>query len=172
MSILSKKLLTLFNKSDKRGKKNVLPVISFETAKSVGVLYTWKDNQKELEVEKFIDLLKNEGKSVDTLCYNPGKETINTINPVVSVTDLSALGKLNADSSNAFSNKPFDFLFHLDFELDEIVQSILNQTNARCRVGYHSPDNSSYYELMIGIDKSAGLSNFTAQIVKYIKAIK
>ncbi|OEK05252.1 DUF6913 domain-containing protein [Roseivirga misakiensis] len=172
MSIFSKKLLNLFNKTGKRDKKNLGPIIPFDQADKVGIIYTWKGPEKETEIENFIQSLIDENKSVDVLCYNPTKEPIQTKHPFVSLSDLSALGKLNSEAALQFGNTPLDFLFHLDYELDDILRSILIQTNAKCRVGHHSPDNSAYYELMIGIDKSNSLSNFTAQILKYIKAIK
>jgi len=172
MSIIAKKILGLFNKSDKRSKRNIPPVIPFDQATSLGIIYTWEDDNKEAEIESFIKLINDEGKSIDVLCYNPNKEAVSIRHPTVSISDLSALGKLNSEAAQRFTSTPFDFLIHLDFELDDIVKSILIQSSARCRVGHHSADNSAYYELMIGIDKSSGLSNFTAQIVKYIKAIK
>lgn len=171
MSILAKKLLGLLNRPDKRNKKTIPPIISFGEAQNIGIIYTWDGQKKEEELESFIQLI-SEGKVVDILCYNPSKEAISTKNPTVSINDLTALGKLNSQVAQAFIDRPLDFLFHFDFELNDIIRSILVQTKARCRVGHHSSDNSVYYELMIGINKSVGMANFAEQMVKYIKAIK
>lgn len=171
MSILAKKLLGLLNRPGKRNKKSIPPIIPFDEAKKLGIIYTWDGQKKEKEVEDFIQLII-EDKTVDVLCYNPTKEVIDTQHSTVSLNDLTALGKLNSEIAREFTNKSFDFIFHFDFELNDIIRSILVQTNARCRVGHHSADDSAYYELMIGINKSVGMSNFGEQMIKYVKAIR
>lgn len=171
MSILAKKLLRLLNRPGKRNQKTIPPIIPFDKAKNLGIIYTWDGQKKEEEIESFLQLI-GENKMVDMLCYNPTKEVIDTKYPTVSINDLSALGKLNSQVAQEFTDRQFDFLFHFDFELNDIIRSILVQTNARCRVGHHSADDSTYYELMIGINKSVGMANFAEQMVKYIKAIK
>lgn len=171
MSILAKKLLGLLNRPSKRDKKIIPPIIPFNVAKKLAIIYTWDGQKKEEELNEFIQLI-NEDKTVDILCYNSGKEVIDTIHPTVSLGDLTHLGKLNSEIAQEFINEPFDFIFHFDFELNDVIKSILVQTNARCRVGYHSADNAAYYELMIGINKSVGMANFAEQVVKYIKAIR
>lgn len=171
MSILAKKLLGLLNRPSKRNKKNIPPIIPFDEAKKLGIIYTWEGQKKEEELDSFIQLI-GKNKTVDVLCFNPTKENIDTKHSIISISDLTALGKLNSELAQEFTNKCFDFVFHFDFELNDIIRSILVQTNARCRVGHHSVDDSAYYELMIGINKSVGMSNFAEQIVKYIKAIR
>lgn len=171
MSILAKKVLGLLNRPGKRKKKSIPSVRPFKEAEKLGIIYTWNGREKEDELESFIQLI-GENKAIEVLCYNPTKEVIDTKHPTISISDLSPLGKIKSEIAQEFINRPFDFIFHFDFELNDIIRSVLIKTNARCRVGHHSADNSAYYELMIGINKSEGMSKFAEQIVKYIKAIR
>ncbi len=169
MSIIGKKLHGLLNKPSKR--KTEHKTVPFDSATSIGVLFTWQDQRTLDEIDAFVGELK-ELKEVNVLCYNELKEPVSVNYPTVNVTELSSLGKLNSKAASDFTNKPFDFLFHLDFSLNEITQSILAKSNAKCRLGIHSTEGEDYYELMIGINKNVGLTNFAEQILKYAKGIK
>ena len=169
MSFIGKKIHGLLNRPSKR--KNKADHISFENASTIGILFTWTNQRSLEEIETFISEVQGI-KEVKALCYNPTKEALDINFPMVNLTDLSGLGKLNSDDANQFTKTKFDFLFHLDFELNEITQSILSNSEAKCRVGIHSQEGEPYYELMIGINQNAGLSNFAHQILKYVKEIK
>ena len=169
MSFIGKKIHGILNRPSKR--KTTADHISFEHASTIGVLFTWTDQRTLEEIEAFISEVRTI-KDVKTLCYNPTKEELNINFHTVNLTDLSGLGKLNSDVANEFTQSKFDFLFHLDFELNEITQSILSNSAAKCRMGIHSTEGESYYEMMIGINQNAGLTNFAQQILKYAKGIK
>lgn len=170
MSVLGKKILSLFN-SPSRRKKNPESLVPFDQAKSIGILYTWVDAQKEEALSSFLEEV-GQNRRVEILCFNPTKNAIETQNPVFDESVLSNFGKLNSPEVQNFIKLPFDYLFHFDLDSDEIVKSILVQTKAKCRIGIHDNNYTDYYELMIGINKSAGISNFAEQMIKYVKAIR
>ncbi len=171
MSVLGKKILGLLNNPSKRNKKGSPTIVPFEESKNLGILYTWSDNKKESALTEFISSL-GEDKMVDVLCFNPTKTPVSSAYPIIDISSLSNLGKLNSDIAQKFIETSFDYIFHFDFEMNEVVKSILVQTKAKCRVGLHSNEGARYYELMIGINKSAGISNFAEQMAKYVKAIR
>lgn len=145
---------------------------SFKQADSIGVLFTWQDKAKEEEVIRFIEAI-NPGRRVDCLCFNPNKkQKIDTRFPIFSLNDLSIRGKIKSEATNRFIDQPFNCLFHLDLELNEICQALLSGSQAQHRVGRYAEASEKFYELMIGIDKSEGLHNFTGQILKYMNALK
>lgn len=169
MSLIGKKMLSLFNKSGKRPKSQT--IISYEQAQKIGIIYTYEGDKKEETIDHIISLIDKE-KQVDVLCYMDKKEISASKNPTFSIDQLSNWGKINSEEASHFLNTPFAFLIHLDFELNEIMKSMLIHTKAKCRVGFHSETGNGFYELMIGMNKSAGTSNFAEQILKYIKAIR
>lgn len=169
MSLLGKKLLKVLHKPDKRAKSQEIP--SFEKASRIGIIYTYDENKSE-SANAVTSLLKESQKQVDILCFIDNKEVIETKHPHFNLEQLSSWGKINSTEVETFLNAPFDFLIHLDFEVNEIMRTMLINTKAKCRVGFHSEETAEFYELMIGMNKSAGSSNFAEQIVKYIKAIR
>lgn len=171
MSILGKKLLQLLNNPSKRKGNEKTVIVPFDQAQHLGILFTWTDTKKEAALEAFVEKLGAD-KKVDVLCFNPNKESVNSQYPILQISDLTALGKFNSEVTQYFLRQPFDFIFHFDFEMNEITKSILVMTKAKCRVGFHSKEGAKYYELMIGINKSAGITNFAEQIEKYVKAIR
>ncbi len=170
MSVIGKKILSVFNRPSKRQKSgaNLVPL---EQATHIGILYTWADTQKEEVLESFVNEI-GEGKQVDVLCFNSSKTAVSTKNPVFDESILTSFGKLNSEEVQKFIKTSYDYLFHFDFESDEIIKSILVQTKAKCRIGMHNADSTNYYELMIGLNKSAGISNFAQQMLKYVRAIR
>ena len=139
---------------------------SFEQADSLGVLFTWQDKAKEEEVIRFIGAV-NPGRRVDCLCFNPNKkQEIDTHFPVFSLNDLSIWGKIKSEATNRFIEQPFNCLFHLDLELNEVCQALLSGSQAQHRVGLYAEASEKFYELMIGINKNEGFHNFTDQILR------
>ena len=170
MSLLGRKFLSKRSRSRKR--PGALSSISFELAESIGILYTWEDNAKEAEVNQFIDSI-SEGRNISCLCFNEDKN-INpeTHHPIFDFSQLSMLGNIESTETTQFLLKPFNYLFHLDLELNETCQALLSTSQAQYRVGLHTEEGEKFYELMIGINKSAGLHNFAGQMLKYVNAMK
>ncbi len=171
MSLLGKKILSLGNPSGQRPKSKVVHK-TFDEAPSIGILFSWEDKQQEQTIQDFIRQLGDE-KSVSCLCFNPDKRTVpDTSLPVFHMGQLTLLGKIDSPETNQFLQEPFDYLFHLDFELNDIMRSFLSRSKAHYRVGFHSEEGEKFYDLMIGINKNAGLHNFASQILKYVNALR
>lgn len=169
MSLLGKKLLSLLNNPKKRKKSQEIP--SYDKAEKIGILYTYGDEKKEETIQLLRELI-DDRITTEVLCYSEKKEAVQTDHPTFSIEHLNNWGKVNSPEAEQFMNTPFDFLIHLDFDLNEIMKNMLIHTKAKCRVGFHSENGLEFYELMIGMNKNAGTSNFAEQTIKYIKAIR
>lgn len=171
MSLLGKKILSLGNPSGKKPESKAIHK-TFEEASSIGVLFSWEDKQQEETIQDFIKQI-NDKKRVRCLCFNPDKRVIpDTSFPVFHTGQITMLGKIDSPETNQFLQEPFDYLFHLDFELNEIMKSFLSRSKAHYRVGFHTEEGEKFYDLMIGINKNAGLHNFASQILKYVNALR
>lgn len=171
MSLLGKKILSLGNPSDKKARSGAIHK-TFEEAGAIGILFSWEDKQQEQTIQEFIKQLGDQ-KRVSCLCFNPDKKTApDTSFPIFDMGQLTMLGKIESPETNQFLQEPFDYLFHLDFELNDIMKSFLSRSKAHYRVGFHSEEGEKFYDLMIGINKNAGLHNFASQILKYVNALK
>lgn len=171
MSLIGKKILSLSNPGSKR-LKTVSAHKAFSQASSVGLLFSWEDKQKEEIIREFLKGIHS-GKQVQCLCFNPDKKAVpDTDFPLFDTSKLTMLGKIDSQETNQFLQEPFDYLFHFDFELNDIMKSFLSRSQAHYRVGFHTEEGEKYYDLMIGINKNAGLHNFASQILKYVNALK
>lgn len=171
MSVIGKKILSVLNTSAKeKNERGALK--SFAEASSIGIIYTYEGIKKEAIISAFIEKIKQE-RNVESLCFNPDKTIIlDTERPVFNIYELSMLGKINSPDTVSFLGEKFEYLFHLDFELSDITEVLLIKSKARCRIGLHSNSFGNPYELMIGINKSAGLDNLIEQMLKYVNALK
>lgn len=169
MSLIGKKILSFTSKSSRKQKKAEIP--SYENAQQIGILYTYEGDKKEDAVKQIKTLLGTE-KQTRILCFVNSKEDIEIKNPSFRIDQLNTWGKIESEEVNSFQEAEFDYLIHFDFESNEIIDSLLVNSKAKCRVGFHTEDAAKHYELMIGMNKSAGPSKFAEQIIKYLKAIK
>lgn len=172
MSLIGKKFLAVANRTKAFSKRGKTDFKAFEHAKSIGILYTWKDAQKENFIHDFRASLGAD-KNVRFLCYNPEKKnTVNTENPVFTLSELSVLGQINSDQANSFQQESFDYLFHLDFILNEITKSVVLGSKAHWKVGSYSNEGEALFDLMIKLNESAGLYHLAEQMLFYVKALK
>lgn len=169
MSLIGKKILSLTSKSIRKQNKAEIP--SFASAQQIGILYTYEDEKKESSVQQMIESLGAK-KEATVLCFINSKEAIETEHPSFRIDQLNTWGKIESEEVISFQKIEFDFLIHFDFETNEIIDSLLVNSKAKCRVGFHAEESARNYELMIGMNKSAGPHNFAEQIIKYLKAIK
>ena len=79
---------------------------------------------------------------------------------------------MQSQAALSFIEEPFDYLFHLDFEINPLIKPILTKSKANWKVGCHSDDGEGIYDLMIKINKSAGLKNLSDQMLIYVNALK
>lgn len=172
MSILGKKLLSVANRGLSLKSKREATFKTFAQAESIGILYSWEDAQKEKFVQEFSQSI-GEGKEVKFLCYNPDKKSeFNTEHPVFSAADLSMFGKITSEQAIAFQQKPLDYLFHFDFQLNEMTKAVLLGSKAHWKIGSHSEKGEGIYDLMVKMNISAGIKNLAEQMLLYVKALK
>lgn len=165
--------MALFGKkasTNTRGRSAVF--LPFSDAKKIGLLYCWEDSMKEKMVDEFVKSLGAD-KSVEALCFNPEKKIQPaTERAVYSKADFNFFGKTQSAAVIEFSEKGFDYLFHLDFELRPLTQSVLDSSKANWKIGCHSTEGEGIYDLMIKINQSAGLKNLSDQMLIYVNALK
>jgi len=165
MSLFDKSSSTLNRKSQEDFKL-------FSESERIGLIYSWEDSQKEKSVYAFAKSIGIE-KSITFLCFNPIKKfEPATDNPTFSKADFNLFGKIKSQAVLSFMEEPFDYLFHLDFDVNPLIRPLLAKSRANCKVGCHSEDGEGIYDLMIKINKSAGLKNLSDQMLIYVNALK
>jgi hypothetical protein len=142
-------------KSALKKSSAVRATIPYSAAKQIGILFTVEDKLKHQQVKDFITKLQHDGKQVQVLEFLPKKkENPEFMFDFFTVEDLSFWGKINSTSAEKFQNTNFDYLFNIDTKVNPLIQYLLANCKANCRVGRYQPDASAYFELMIETNES------------------
>ncbi|KOF02127.1 hypothetical protein OB69_13970 [Roseivirga seohaensis subsp. aquiponti] len=164
--------MSLFSKSSTVNGNTQEGFKLFSESKHIGLLYSWEDSHKEKSIQEFANSLGS-NKSIDFLCFNPIKKIQPaTESPTFSRADFNLFGKIQSETVLSFMEKPFDYLFHLDFDINSSIKPLLTKSRANWKVGCHSDQGEGIYDLMIKINKSAGLKNLSDQMLIYVNALK
>ena len=147
--------------------------VNYQDAERVGVLVTLYDHEKQHAIDEFVDRLVSDHKEVEVLCYDK-RRARNKIFGYVQFTDrdISLFGSIRAEYVTDFTNRDFDYLFHLDTESDVVLDKILTLSRAKCRVGCDVPGHHDFYELMVKADSLPDLSEMIFHYVKLLATSK
>ena len=157
----------LFLKKEKASHSSV----SYEKARTVGIVFTVEDKQKHFAAKDFIKRLETDGKHVQVLEFLPEKtENYEFKFDFFSQKDVTFWGNITSPQAIQFSEAPFDFLFYLDFEPNPLILNLLARSHAKCRVGRFWDDGNLFLDFMIeSVSNTKGLLE---SIHKYIIQIR
>jgi hypothetical protein len=133
-------------------KKNkaVHATIPYESAQRIGVLFTVEDKQKHLLIKDFISRLTHDGKQVQVLEFLPKKkENPEFMFDYFTIENLNFWGKVNSEPVEKFTKVNFDYLFNIDIDVNPLIQNLLANSKALCRVGRYDENSTAFFELMI-----------------------
>ena len=155
-------------------RKNKIPHlnISFRDAKEFGLVFTWENSDKYSQVLEVVKFLEIHNKNAEILCYVKNvKDNFNPDLPAYYDRDISMFGTVKSRIVEAFINKPYDFLWHLDLEQSPMIQYVLSRTHARCRIGKSDPESQQFYEMMIASGNGNNFKELCEQVLHYTKSI-
>lgn len=148
--MLSKSILR--HRIRKALKKNISPreFVDFSNARSVGILFSAEDHDKFQAVKEFTTTLEDEGKKVSVLSFlGKNKENFEFRFNIFTKKDISFWGRYQSDEVLKFINEEFDYLYLVDDEPGLLMESILAESRAKCRVGKFLEEKKPFFELMI-----------------------
>lgn len=144
------KFLNMRTQSALKKNKAVRATIPYQAAQRIGVLFTVEDQQKHQLIKEFIAKLTQDGKQVQVLEFLPKKkENPEFMFDYFTIEDLSFWGKLKSEQADKFSQINFDYLFNIDSQSSPLIQNLLANSKAHCRVGRFDDSATDFYELMI-----------------------
>lgn len=167
--IKRKMIIRACNKSSKKHH-----FISFEKAKSIGIIYDYNSEDKNLIAEYRTQWIK-EGKTVETFCVVNNKtnkdENTNLYGPYIHKSKFNWLGLPKYQHIKPFVETPFDILLCLTTNSIDVLVYICAYSCAKFRVGpqvdYHNPP----FELMLNTSVKDN-KNLIAFFDKQLKIIK
>lgn len=154
----------------KQGSIERSNIVDYKEAHEIGVLATLYNYEKQQMIRAFIEQLQADDKKVKVLCYDTRKEKTKIFGfDTFTKRDISFGGKFSNSDVIDFIGMKFDFLFHVDFESDVIMNKILALSQAHCRIGRYSEDQTAFYELMID---AKDMDELYDEMYRYTKILK
>jgi hypothetical protein len=124
--------------------------ISYQSANTVGILFTVEDKRKHEIVKELVRKLEVDGKKVFVMSFLPNKkDNYEFLFDFFSTHDINFWGNIQSTPLIKFAETQFDYLLCLDTQPNPMVQNILARSKAKCRVGKFNTNGKSYFEMMI-----------------------
>jgi len=148
--------------------------VSYEKAKNIGILFLAEEKEAQKAINKFVVDLQKEGKNLQMLTFiekitnNPYYFSYHTI----TNNDVSNLGKINSLDVEHFINIRFDYLYCIVAEPFPLYDGIMQKSQAKCRIGRYFDGQEENYELMISLDKEAGIEQFIEEMMVFMRGLK
>lgn len=150
--------------------------IGFDQSKAMGILYNGDDPEKREAVHQLVMQLRQLGKQVTVLCYVSSHQQVsNPIEVTVTHRDIRLWGKITAPQAKAFVDTSFDYLYRVDLDSHPILDYLLAQSNAKCRIGYYRTGRTPLFDLMVGLAgslKDGEVTSLATQMLHYSQLIK
>lgn len=171
MLVITKKIISYRLPSIiKQGSIERSNIVDYNEAHEIGVLSTLYNYEKQQIIRTFIEQLQADDKKVKVLCYDTRKEKTKIFGfDTFTKRDISFGGKFSNSDVIDFIGMKFDFLFHLDFEPDVIMNKILALSQAHCRIGRYNEEQTAFYELMID---AKNMDELYDEMYRYTKILK
>ena len=136
--------------------------VGLNKATTIGVLYSYEGPAKHEVVQRFIRDLKNLDKQVSVLCYTTGKDRVHAssnLRYAFGHNAITILGKVKGDRIKKFIETSFDYLFHLDLTTNPVLDCMVAQHHAKCRVGHFDPMRKHLFEVMVKVSRTTPIED-------------
>lgn len=148
----------------------------YETSSCLLLLFTMEGNEKAAHVRELRSRFESDGKEVQVLYYLPRQEYRADVHleegmQRIESRDIGLFGQIHSQGLKSLLRREFDFLVHADLKSHPILDMLLCQCRAHCRVGRHIPGHEAYYELMIDPGEEKSLSGFYRNLYTYTTAL-
>ena len=179
MDIFSKpkeKIARWLLKRKERSLQRAKTVCNFDTASTVGVIFSLEEEEAFDLTNQFLNFLVEKKIKTYALGYCPQKEIPPRIAPNSKINlftrkDLNWYYKPNHPIVEQFMNQEFDILIDLSKHRFLPLQFVNNLSRARFKVGKES-NNGRNYDLMISIGEDQGLAYLIEKIKYYVRRNK
>ncbi len=173
---LRKRIGQYYYRKENAGNGRQCQLTNLQDARKIGILYTVEDVNDYERVAEFVTALQEEQKEVKALGFVKNKNLIERFLPKLSFDffskkDLTWFYKPIHTQVKDFIDKEFDLVIDLSLKDSFPIKYIAGLSNALCRVGKFSEENSDYYDLMIDVKPSMTTEDYFGNIRHYLTVI-
>lgn len=174
---IRKKIGEYYFKKENAKTHRLCQMTNLNEARKIGILYTVDEVPDYEWVEKFVTQLQGEQKEVKALGFVKNKNLIQRFLPKLSYDffskkDLTWFYKPIHQQVRDFIEKEFDLLIDLSLNDSFPLKYIAGVSNALCRVGKFSEENTNYYDFMIDVKPSMTSDDYLGNIRHYLTVIQ
>ncbi len=164
-----------FMKEKQRGAQH-RRLTNLQDARHIGIIYALNDVPDYDRVSEFVSQLQREHKEVKALGFVRNKNLVSRFLPKLSYDffskkDVNWFYKPIHKQVKDFIEKEFDILIDLSMSDNFPLKYIAGLSNAFCRVGRFSENNTDYYDLMIDVSPAMTIDDFLGQVRHYLTII-
>lgn len=143
-------------------------VHNFDTAKTVGVLWSFDEKNAFQTIQQHLNGYKNV--KLNYLYFIPEKNADTSDGNSFCLSQLSWLGFVKEGAAIDFEKENFDLLIDLSVKKQFPMQVIATLSNAAFKVGYCAEENNPY-DLIIDIHQKPSPEYLAEQIINYLNLI-
>lgn len=157
------------------GKPQVVvrKTLNYTQTQEIGFLiYTTQRNSSTM-INRFMKTLLEDGKNVNALVYMEEQ----TENPygfkydICTEKEVNWLGTIKQPKVHEFIGKKFDYLYCIGIQPAEVIDFIVKNSQASCRIGCFNGNNAELFELMIQLQPNEGVEVLVEQMIHYTKNV-
>jgi hypothetical protein len=151
--------------------KAVRKTLNYEQTKHIGFLFYTTNRGSSTIINRFMKELLTDGKRVDALVYteNHAENPYGFKYDICTEGDINWLGQVTSPKVKDFINKDFDYLYCVAIQKCEIIDYILKNSQAKCRIGCFDGTNADNFEMMMVLHANQDIEDLIEQIINYTK---
>lgn len=152
----------------KRGNK---AFVSFDGAKTIGILYTADDTKMKTRAHRLVETLHEHKKDVQSFGFINAKKFEENLHirygyEYFNRSHLNWVGLPTHSHVNIFADKKFDYLINLDTE-STLLSIISAQSKASCKISPSDTLFADAYDFMVSAQKG----DFIKELLHYLQKI-
>ncbi len=175
MSKLGNYIVKIRNRFEKQDAPIPRQTVNYAQAKNIGILFLVEKESEQDAINQLVSQLQKEGKQlkmltfVDKITNNPYYFKYDAF----TSKDISPLGKINAPDVAHFVNTRFDYLCCILAKPFPLFESIMQKSQAKCRVGAYFPNQEKNYELMISLnEENIHIETLIKEMMLFVRKLK
>jgi hypothetical protein len=145
--------------------------LNYEQATKIGFLFFTTNTGMSTAINRFMKGLLEEGKKVDALSYmlEHNQNPYGFKYDICTEQQINWLGAIVNPKIQEFIQTEYDYLYCIAVEKCEVIDYILKNSHAKCRIGYFDGKNADNFELMMQLQNGEDVDKLIEQMLYYTK---
>lgn len=151
----------------------VRKTLNYSQVQHIGLLIYTTQRSTSSTINRFMKTLLEDGKTVDALVYVEEQKE----NPygfkydICTEKEVNLLGNITQPKVHEFMAKNFDYLYCVCVEKSEVIDFVVKNSRAKCRIGFYDGQNADNFDFMLQLKANEGVEILVEQFLHYTKNV-